>query len=160
MQPEPEDAQTSSTLRGWIVKVHRHVAKALADAIERLRWDVVEKAGSRASQMHGPRSLELAHASRGESCHVRPCVGGTCRLCYKPSRLEIVNQPGRSARRKAGGAGQIAHSEFSIRGLGKHHEGGVLAGSHTSTSNQIGVQKPRYDLDDPHEDPPQLLLRR
>jgi len=121
-------------------------------------FDVIEEVATDTREVNRPRGSHLGHAPRSEFRNVSSSVGRTGGLRHEAARLEIVHQASGAARRKAGSAREVRHSQLAIRRFREVHDRGVLARRQANASDEIAVEEARECLENSHLGAPERLL--
>jgi hypothetical protein len=157
--PRKMESLTSNLrFEGRIFEAGGHFRQDLRGCRQVPTVDVIKEMTSNAREVYRPGGFHLGHAPRRELGDVTPCVGRTRRLGHESTRLEIVHQTSRSARREIRGAGQIRHSQLTVRGFRKMHDRGVLTRGQAHAPYEVAVEQSRKYFQNSHLGAPQRFL--
>ena len=106
-----------SRFGGCVFEAGSHFRQNLRGTLDVAWIDAIKDVASNACEVNWPRGPHLGHAPRSELRDITSCVRRTCVLRDESTRLEIVHQASRPARREAGRVREIRHSQLSIRGF-------------------------------------------
>ncbi len=147
-----------SRFGGRIFEAGRHFRQSFRGSHDVAWINVIKEVTSNAREVDRPRGPHLGHAPRSEPGDISPSVGRTRGLRHESTRLEIVHQASRSARREIGRSREIRHSQLAIGGFGKVHDRGVLARGQTNSSDKVAVEESREHLKNSHLGAPERIL--
>lgn len=147
-----------SRFGGCIFEAGSHSRQNLRGTLDVAWIDAIKDVASNACEVNWPRGPHLGHAPRSELRDITSCVRRTCVLRDESTRLEIVHQASRPARREAGRVREIRHSQLAIRGFREVHDRGVLTRCQANASDEVAVEESREYLKNSHLGTPERIL--